>query len=142
MKRIFLLCLIVSVLGCVNTAYRFERIDGDQFTELPLKFDGIYGVRDGASVNAEARFTDGADHVTMNISLFLRPEAQFLTGTYQAVIGGKTTSGNVECPSLMFLGGQTALPDVGGLFILRDQQNQPAFRVRIPATTLTRRVSK
>jgi hypothetical protein len=106
---------------------------------LPLKFDGIYGVRDGASVTAEARFVDGADRVTMNIKLFLRPPAEFTSGTYQAMIGGKMTAGAVECPSLTFQGGQEALPTVGGLFLLKDDQNRTVYQVRIPATTLSHR---
>ena len=139
MRRIFLFIMLMSMLGCANTDYRFEHIEGDKSTELPLKFDGIYGVRDGALVTAEARFNDGADTVSVNMVLFLRPPAEFRSGTYQGVLGGKTISWSVECPSLTFLGGQTALPDVGGLFILKDEQGRPAFRVRIPATTLKRR---
>ena len=67
--------------------------------------------------------------------VYLRPPAEFQSGTYQATVGGKTTSGNVECPSLTFQGGQTALPAVGGVFILKDG-DRPLYRVRIPATTL------
>jgi hypothetical protein len=33
-------------------------------------------------VNAEARFIDGADLVTMNIEIYLRPPAEFRSGTY------------------------------------------------------------
>jgi hypothetical protein len=139
MKRIFVLFLLVSGPGCANTDYRFDRVDGEQSVTLPLKFDGLYGLRDGALVNAEARFVDGADLVTMNIEIYLRPPAEFRSGTYQAMIGGKMSSGAVECPSLTFQGGQTALPTVGGLFVLKDKQNRPAYRVRIPATTLTHR---
>jgi hypothetical protein len=56
MTRLSLFLVLVSILGCANTDYRFERIDGPQPMTLPFKFDGIRGVRDGASVNAEARF--------------------------------------------------------------------------------------
>ena len=75
----------------------------------------------------------------MNVDLYLRPPAEFRSGTYQAMIGGKVTSGVVECPSLTFQGGQTALPTVGGVFILKDERNRPLYRVRIPATMLVRR---
>jgi hypothetical protein len=125
--------------GCMNTENRFERIDGDKYVALPLKFDGFYGVRDGALVKAEARFVDGNDMVTMNMTLFLRPPAEFQSGTYQAVIAGMMKSGSIECPSLTFQGGQTALPTVGGVFILKDESNRPLYRVRIPAMTLTGR---
>ena len=128
--------LLLSIAGCASTDYRFERIDGEQATIMPLKFEGLYGIRDGAAVKAEGRFSDGVDRVTMNIEVYLSPQAEFRSGTYQAMIAGKTTSGSVECPSLAFQGGQTALPAVGGLFILKDEQNRAVYRVRIPATTL------
>ena len=126
------------MIGCANTEYRFERIDGVPHIAMPFKFDGIHGVRDGASVNAEARFTNGADFLTMDITLQLVPPPEFRAGIYQATIGGKTSAGRVECTSLMYLGGQAAPPSVGGVFILKDEQNRPLYRVRIPATTLTR----
>jgi hypothetical protein len=132
------LTTLVGLVACGNSDFRFERIDGDHSVTLPLKLDGFYGLRDGASVKAEAHFVDGNDVVTMNIALYLRPPAEFVSGTYQATIAGKVTSGNVECPSLAFQGGQTALPAVGGVFILKDQNNRPLYRVRIPATMLTR----
>ena len=71
MTRIPLIFTLVFFVGCANNEYRYERIDGPQATTLPLKLDGFHGTRDGASVNAEARFTDGADSLTMNIALYL-----------------------------------------------------------------------
>jgi len=130
--------IIVGIPGCANTDFRFESIDGDQAATLPLKLDGFYGLRDGASVNAEAHFVNGDDVATMTIVLYLRPPAEFVSGTYKASIAGRVTSGKVECPSLAFQGGQTALPAVGGVFILKDESNGPLYRVRIPATMLTR----
>ena len=119
--------------------YRFEQIGGAQPVSLPLKFGGLYGIRDGAQVKVQGQFADGNDAVTMNVVLFLRPPAEFQSGTYEAVIGGKKTAGSVECPSLTFQGGQTALPTVGGVFILKDETNRPLYRVTIPAAQLLRR---
>src|SRR5436853_3779234 len=124
MTRIPLVLALLLLIGCAENEYRFERIDGPQVITLPFKLDGIHGVRDGASVNAEARFTDGADVLTMNIALQLVPPPEFRSGTYQATIGGKAIAGRVECPSLMYLGGQAAQPSVGGVFILKDEQNR------------------
>ena len=140
MRRLPLLLVLVSTVGCANTEYRFERIDGPQPSALPFKFDGIRGVRDGASVNAEAHFTDGADLITMKITLQLVPPPEFRSGIYEANIGGKTTVGPVECTSLTYLGGQADQPSVGGVFILKDGQNRPVYRVRIPATPMARRL--
>jgi hypothetical protein len=139
MSRLPLLLVLLSTLGCANTEYQFERVDGSQPSALPFKFDGIRGVRDGASVNAEARFSDGADVITMSITLYLVPPPEFRSGIYEANIGGKTTVGRVECTSLTYLGGQADQPSVGGVFILKDGQNRPVYRVRIPATPMARR---
>src|SRR2546428_9748554 len=122
MTRIPLLLALLSILGCANNEYRFERIDGTQITTMPFKFDGIRGVRDGASVNAEARFTNGADFITMKITLQLVPPPEFRSGIYEASIGGQTTVGGVECTSLTYFGGQADQPSVGGVFILKDEQ--------------------
>ena len=83
--RLLLLCVIIA--GCVNTEYRFERVDGEQPVALGLKFDSMYGVRDGESVRAEARFTGGHDSAKVNIALNLGPPVQFTSGTYVAIIG-------------------------------------------------------
>jgi len=138
MMRHSILFAFVFTYACANNQYRFEQIDRDPAVALPLKLTEFSGLRDGAAVNAEARFGDGNDSVTMTIMLVLRPPAEFRSGAYHGIIGGKMVSGTVECPSLDFQGGQTALPAVGGTFILKDG-NRPAYRVRIPATQLTRR---
>jgi len=139
MTRIPLVLALLLLIGCAENEYRFERIDGPQVITLPFKLYGIHGVRDGASVNAEARCTDGADVLTMNIALYLVPPPEFRTGRYERTIGGKTIAGEVECPSITFFGGQADQPSVGGVFILKDEQNRPLYRVRIPATPMTRR---
>jgi len=139
-QRSISLLVLVSTLGCANTEYRFERIDGPQPITLSFRFDGIRGVRDGASVNAEARFSDGADFITMNITLHLVPPPEFRSGVYEATIGGKKTVGRVECTSLTYLGGQADQPSVGGAFILHDELDRPVYRVRIPATPMARRL--
>ena len=131
------LVLLLVFAGCARAEYRFERIDGDRMVPLQLSFDGFSGSRDGAVVKAKGRFANGADVVTIDINVFLRPPAEFQSGTYTATVAGKTNTGVVECPSLNFQGGQTALPAVGGVFILKDEQNRPLYRVTIPATTLS-----
>jgi hypothetical protein len=136
MIRVLFLFAFTLMVGCARADYRFEHIDGDKSVALPLKFEGLFGVRDGALVKAQGRFMDGNDTVVMNISLFLRPPAEFQSGTYESAIGGKSNSGIVECPSLDFQGGQMALPTVGGVFVMKDENNRPLYRVRIPSTTL------
>src|SRR5262245_30380813 len=134
-----LICLApLLLLSCGKSEYRFERIDGDSPVSLPFMFEGFYGVRDGASVKAQGRFVNGADSITMDILVYLRPPAEFQSGTYTASIAGRNITGAVECPSLAFQGGQTALPSLGGVFVLKDEQNRPIYRITIPARTLNR----
>jgi hypothetical protein len=128
--------LVIASSGCAKKGFQFERMEGDQTVAIPMQFDGLYGLRDGANVKVLARFSNGADEVTMNFLIFLRPPAEFQSGTYQATIAGTRKMGTVDCPSLDFQGGQTALPTVGGVFVLKDEQNRPLYRVRIPATDL------
>jgi len=103
-----------------------------------MMFDGLSGLRDGAVVNVQGRFTDGADVVTMNFVVNLGPPPQFRSGTYDAMVGGKQSSGNVNCPSLSYFGDQSASPSVGGVFVLKDGNNRPVYRITIPAATLKR----
>jgi len=128
----FLLSLLLA--GCANSEYRFDRMDGDQATPLPMKFDSLYGARDGDKVAAEARFSNGEDSAQMNVELFLRPPAEFVSGTYRLTIGGKTMEGIVECPSLDYQGGQAAVPSMGGKFLLK-----PGYRIIFPSTPIKRR---
>ena len=131
------ICLIGA--GCVNSEYLFERIENGRSILLPLKLGHVYGVREGDSVSAEIEFTDGHDSAQMSIALRLRPQAEFTSGTYRASVGGNTSAGTVESESLTFLGGQGGSPSLGGLFVFKDTQGRPAYRVQIPLTPISRR---
>jgi hypothetical protein len=139
---VFIIGLTVLLAACRSTRYGIEQIDGDHTVPLPFTLNGFSGIRDGAMVQADARFVDHDDFIRIHMSLFLRPPAEFESGAYTASVGGKETSGSVDCPSLDFQGGQTALPVVGGVFILKDAQNRPIYRVRIPATQLAPQKSR
>ena len=128
------LVFAVLLAGCANSDYRFERVDGDQAISIPMKFDSLYGARDGEIVTAEARFSNGDDSAQMNIRLYLAPPAEFVSGTYRITTGGKTVEGMVECLSLDYQGGQAAVPSVGGRFVLK-----PGYRVTFPSTPIKRR---
>jgi len=130
-----LLCLFFFLLaGCANSEYRFERIDGGKSVSIPMKFDSLDGARDGESVTAEARFSNGNDSAQMNVRLFLRPPAEFVSGTYRVTIDGQTAEGIVECQSLDYQGGQGSVPSMGGKFVLK-----PGYRIILPSTPIKRR---
>jgi hypothetical protein len=97
--------LLILLAGCANSDYRFERSTGEA---IPLKLDSLIGMRDGETVTAEARFSNGGDSAQMNVRLFLRPPAEFVSGTYRMTLNGKTTEGEVECP-VARLSGRTGI---------------------------------
>ncbi len=138
MKWISALFIGALIGGCSTTEYRVEQIEDGDATTLPLRFDSLYGVRDGESVMAEARFSNNGDTLEIDLALRLGPPAVFTSGTYRANIGGRTRSGTVSCPSLTFLGGQGTPPSVGGIFELNGEQGRTVYRVRMPATPMAR----
>jgi hypothetical protein len=128
-------CLLVLLLaGCANSDYRFDRMENGKAVPIPMKFDSLYGARDGESVTAEARFSNGEDSAQMNLRLHLVPPAEFVSGTYRVTSGGKTLEGIVECLSLDYQGGQGSVPSMGGKFVLK-----PDYRVTFPSTPIKRR---
>jgi hypothetical protein len=135
-----LLAIFLFAGGCAGADYSIERVEQDRSTLLPLKFESMYGVRDGETVTAESRFTDaqGAS-IHLSMSLRLGPPPQFTSGRFEAEIDGRTSTGNVECPSLTFLGGQNSLPSIGGVFLLKNGQDQTIYRVTLPPTPLKMR---
>jgi len=137
-KGLFVLILLVFSPHCSRREFQFERIEGGSSTAIPLKLIGLQGARDGATVHVQASFADGTDTGQMSLVLQLNPTAECRSGKHRIEIAGQATVGPVECSSIAFLGGQNALPSVGGVFILKDAQNQPVYRVRIPATPMTR----
>jgi hypothetical protein len=90
-------------------------------------------MRDGETVTAVVRFSNGDDSAQMNVRLFLRPPAEFVSGTYRVTLDGKTTEGVVECLSLDYQGGQGSVPSMGGRFVLK-----PDYRVTLPSTPIKR----
>src|SRR5262249_24413483 len=91
------------VATCVRNEYRFERFEGTQGIATPLKFDSLYGIRDGDSVKAELKFAAGGDTARVRLVLHLGPPAQFAGGVYRLSIGGRTSEGMVTCDSLTYL---------------------------------------
>lgn len=140
MYRLFVFLLLMTGAACVKSETRFERLDQGQAKALPLKLVSVSGVRDGENVRAVIRFQDGQDSAVLMIATKLGPPPQFMAGNYQALMGGRTDAGIVECPSLAFLGGQNSMPSVGGVFILKDAQTRPLYRITMPATVIQRQV--
>jgi hypothetical protein len=138
-RSIFLGFLLFSASACGEKEPRVERVDGSQSSQLPLKFESMFGMRDGEAITAQPLFKDGMDSVQLEVHVRLGPPIAFASGTYRANIGGHMSEGPVVCDSLSFLGGQNALPSVGGTFRLQDNASgHTVFRITMPATPITR----
>ena len=121
--------------------FRFERIDidgGGQSTTLPFKLQTMSGIRNGASVNAQARFEDGSDSGQMNLEIHLGPPPQFVAGTYRMNVAGQVREGTVGSESLTYLGGQADTPSVGGTFVFKDNEGRAIYRLKMPPTAMVR----
>ena len=123
--------------GCADKEARVERIDGSQAIPLSLKLKSIPGTRDGEFITAAPFFTDSTDSLRMYLQVRLGPPITFVSGSYRAEFGGHTSEGPVISDSLSFLGGQTSLPSVGGVFRLQDSNGHTVYRVALPATQTT-----
>jgi hypothetical protein len=138
-KRLMAIVLFAMSSSCASKEPRVERIDGSQVVQLPLKFESMSGMRDGESVTAAPLFANGGESVRMTLRIRLGPPITFVSGEYRADVGGQTSEGRVVCDSLSFLGGQNALPSVGGIFRLQDANGHTVYRVSLPPTPITRR---
>ncbi len=137
-KRIVILLLAATASACANKEYRVERIDGTRSERLPLKFAFMAGMRDGDLVSAAPVFKEGKDGLRLDLRVRLGPPITFVAGSYHGTIGNRDIEGPVVSDSLSFLGGQTALPSVGGVFRLQDSSTgRTVFRVSMPPTQIT-----
>lgn len=140
LRRNLIGLFLLMLAGCANPNPRFEKIENDKATTIPMTLNGLYGARNGDTVTAEAHFVNnnngsfGNDVAQIKMQIHLGPPAEFVSGTYHTDIGGKVADGTVESLSLDFQGGQGDDPYVGGKFLLK-----PDYRVSFPATKLKRR---
>jgi len=64
---------LIIIAACGNSGYRFEEVKAGESTPIPLKFDSLYGTRDGDSVTAEARFSNAGDSAQINLVMVDTP---------------------------------------------------------------------
>lgn len=139
LKGSLILLLAATVSACANKEYRVERIDGTQSVRVSLQFAFMVGERDGELVRAAPVFKDGKDGLRLDLRVRLGPPITFVAGTYHGTIGNREIEGPVVSDSLSFLGGQNALPSVGGVFRLQDNSTgRTVFRVTMPPTPITK----
>jgi hypothetical protein len=96
----------------------------------------VRGTRDGDVLDAQAKFGDGSSTLTVTMRFDIGSPTKLKLGRWQWTRDGRITSGTVAERSVMFLGGQSGPPSVGGRFDLLDPAGAAEYRITIPTTEL------
>jgi hypothetical protein len=96
----------------------------------------VRGTRDGDRLDTEAKFGDGYSTLTVTMRFAVGSPTRLSSGRWQWTRDGHTAHGSVAERSVMFLGGQSGPPSIGGRFDLLDSDGAARYRITIPATEL------
>ncbi len=100
----------------------------------------VRGTRDGDRLDAEAKFGDGSSILTVAMRFDVGSPTKLRSGQWQWTRAGRAMSGTVAERSVMFLGGQSGPPSIGGRFDLLDPAGAAQYRITIPTTELQLRL--
>ncbi|HLJ17646.1 MAG TPA: hypothetical protein VKV15_24330 [Bryobacteraceae bacterium] len=142
MRPAILLCLGAIALGTLlPTACHapqrpgVEDLAGHENLVL-FKLHSLRGTRDGDHLEAQAMFSDSSSILMLDMQFAIGSPTRLQSGTWRWMRGNRPLSGTVAARSVMFFGGQTVLPSLGGTFDLVDAAGTPRYRVTIPAQQL------
>ena len=96
----------------------------------------VRGTRDGDRLDADARFGDGSSTLTVEMRFDVGAPTRLRSGQWQWTRNGQSLSGAVAERSVMFLGGQSGAPSLGGRFDLLGPAGVAQYRITIPTTEL------
>jgi len=125
-----------------------EKINDNTKILLSLRLDSFTGLRDGYAIRGKIIFlydktsvssikTFTPDSLILNIVVEPGVPTRFISGKFRLRNRGKLFHGPVTSTSLTFLGGQGALPSLGGTFLLKANQGE-SYEVYIPPTEIAR----
>jgi hypothetical protein len=97
-----------------------------------LALTSLKGTRDGDRVAVQAVYGNGSRSLTVQLRFRLTPQAQLDHGTWAGLAG----EGSVQQRSVIFLGGQSSPPSIGGRFDLIGSGDRAMYRVTIPLQPL------
>jgi hypothetical protein len=104
----------------------------------------VRGTRDGDVLDAEAKFGGklGDESTTLAVTLrfAIGSPTKLSSGRWQWPRDGRILTGTVAERSVMFLGGQSGPPSIGGRFDLLDSAGAAQYRITIPTTELQLRM--
>lgn len=96
----------------------------------------VRGTRDGDRLDAEAKFGDGSSTLVVTMHFAVGAPTKLSSGRWQWTRDGRTASGALAERSVMFLGGQSGPPSIGGRFDLLDPAGTAQYRITVPTTEL------
>jgi hypothetical protein len=105
-----------------------------------FKLTEVRGTRDGDRLDAEAKFGDGSSTLIVTMRFDVGTPTKLRSGQWQWMRDGRMMTGTVAERSVMFLGGQSGPPSIGGRFDLVDAGGAAAYRITIPTTELQLRL--
>ena len=136
MGKVLPICAIVLFAACAQPHRQpVEDLSGrENLTSYTLA--QVRGTRDGDRLDAEAKFVDRSSTLTVELSFAIGSPTRLKSGRWQWMREGVPMSGSVAERSVMFLGGQSGPPSIGGTFDLLDPTGAAEYRIRIPTTEL------
>jgi hypothetical protein len=101
----------------------------------------VRGTRDGDVLDAEAKFGgDSPSTLAVTLHFAIGSPTKLKSGRWQWARDGRVLTGTVAERSVMFLGGQSGPPSIGGRFDLLDSAGAAKYRITIPTTELQLRL--
>ncbi len=131
-----LLSLWVGLLLCSQCNQNQIPLAEDLSTGVQTEFHNLelIGRRDGDRMPTQIRMRTGASQLTLTLELQIGVPTTLLNGHFQWVSSEQTLQGNVRARSLTFLGGQSDLPNLGGVFELLRADGSASFKVIVPTS--------
>lgn len=106
-----------------------------------FRLASLRGARDGDRLQTQAVFSDTSSILTIDMGFAIGSPTVLASGSWRWARDNQLTSGTVAQRSVMFLGGQSGPPSIGGTFDLLGQDGAARYRVVIPTTELNQRLN-
>lgn len=112
-----------------------ERLeDGEELGSYQKQ--SLEGFRDGDRLRAELIFTAPCSSLTMKMHFQIGVPTRLVSGYYRLQQEDRVMEGSITASSVTFLGGQSDLPNLGGVFRLLSPDGSPLYKVTVPTSEL------
>lgn len=136
MRVRLLLCIVLFCCAGPREA-KIEALEGGK--ELgSYRKKLLVGIRDGDILRVKLVFADSSSLLTMNMRFRIGVPTRLLNGHYHWRHGGGILEGSVRASSVTFLGGQSDLPNLGGVFRLLSPAGSALYKVTLPTSEVAR----